>query len=96
MEFFVLRKAFVFTVMLNFKHYPVLLKEAIDLLNIKPDGIYVDGTTGGGGHSYEILKKLSLKGTLICILSVIAVFKIKISATYLIIISGILGALLSL
>ncbi len=66
MEFFVLRKAFVFTVMLNFKHYPVLLKEAIDLLNIKPDGIYVDGTTGGGGHSYEILKKLSLKGTLIC------------------------------
>lgn len=40
-------------------HIPVLLTEAIDALNIKPDGIYVDCTFGGGGHSREILKKLS-------------------------------------
>jgi 16S rRNA (cytosine1402-N4)-methyltransferase len=39
-------------------HQPVLLKESIDGLNIKPDGIYVDATFGGGGHSKEILKKL--------------------------------------
>jgi 16S rRNA (cytosine1402-N4)-methyltransferase len=45
-------------------HQPVLLKESIDGLNIKPDGIYVDATYGGGGHSKEILKKLS-KGKLI-------------------------------
>ncbi|NOZ47486.1 MAG: 16S rRNA (cytosine(1402)-N(4))-methyltransferase RsmH [Chlorobi bacterium] len=45
-------------------HIPVLLKESIDGLNIKPDGIYVDLTFGGGGHSIEILKKLR-KGLLI-------------------------------
>lgn len=43
----------------NFKHTPVLLKECLDGLNIKPDGIYVDGTLGGGGHSGEILKRLT-------------------------------------
>ena len=50
---------------MEFKHEPVLLKECIEALNIKPDGIYVDGTLGGAGHSYEIVKKLSPKGLLI-------------------------------
>ena len=40
---------------MEFKHKSVLLKETIDNLNIKPDGIYVDGTLGGAGHSYEIV-----------------------------------------
>lgn len=48
------------------KHIPVLLKEAIDGLNIKPDGIYVDCTMGGAGHACEILKKLNNKGHLYC------------------------------
>lgn len=52
---------------MNFSHKPVLLEETIDALNIKPDGIYVDGTAGGGGHSSEILKRLSPKGRLISI-----------------------------
>lgn len=43
---------------MNFTHVPVLLDETIELLNIKPDGIYVDGTAGGGGHSSAILKRL--------------------------------------
>ena len=43
---------------MEFCHKSVLLKESIDALNIKPNGIYVDGTAGGGGHSEEILKKL--------------------------------------
>lgn len=46
----------------EFKHISVLLEETIDSLNIKPDGIYVDGTLGGGGHAYEVLKHLSPKG----------------------------------
>ena len=46
-------------------HKPVLLKESIDGLNIKADGIYVDLTFGGGGHSREILKKLGRKGRLL-------------------------------
>lgn len=46
------------------EHISVLLKEAIDNLNIKPDGIYVDATLGGGGHSYHILEKLSDEGHL--------------------------------
>ena len=50
---------------MEFKHIPVLLKETIEGLNIKPDGIYVDGTIGGAGHSKEIIKKLSPKGILI-------------------------------
>lgn len=48
-----------------FQHKSVLLEETIDALKIKPDGIYVDGTLGGGGHSYEICKKLSARGRLI-------------------------------
>ena len=46
-------------------HEPVLLKEAVDGLNIKEDGIYVDVTFGGGGHSKEILKRLGKDGILI-------------------------------
>ncbi|MDG1730621.1 MAG: 16S rRNA (cytosine(1402)-N(4))-methyltransferase RsmH [Algibacter sp.] len=45
-------------------HNPVLLKETVDGLNIKPDGVYVDVTFGGGGHSKEILKRLGAKGKL--------------------------------
>ena len=43
---------------MEFNHYSVLLKETIEQLNIKPDGIYVDGTLGGGGHSFEICSRL--------------------------------------
>lgn len=46
-------------------HNPVLLKETVDGLNIKEDGVYVDVTFGGGGHSREILKRLGKKGQLI-------------------------------
>lgn len=52
---------------MKFSHIPVLLNETIDALNINPDGIYVDGTSGGGGHSYEIALKLSEKGRLFCV-----------------------------
>lgn len=51
---------------LEFHHVSVLLWECIENLNIKPDGIYVDGTMGGGGHSLEIVKKLTT-GRLIAI-----------------------------
>lgn len=51
---------------MDFSHIPVLLRETIEALNIRPDGIYVDGTAGGGGHSQEILNRLE-KGTLIAI-----------------------------
>ena len=44
---------------MEFKHISVLLNETIDSLNIKPDGIYIDGTAGGAGHSREIAKRLS-------------------------------------
>lgn len=50
---------------MKFKHIPVLLNETIQGLNIKPDGIYVDGTIGGAGHSKKIIEKLSSKGFLI-------------------------------
>ncbi|HIR75632.1 MAG TPA: 16S rRNA (cytosine(1402)-N(4))-methyltransferase RsmH [Candidatus Choladousia intestinipullorum] len=50
---------------MEFRHKSVLLEESIESLCIKPDGIYVDGTLGGGGHSYEICKRLSEKGRLI-------------------------------
>lgn len=50
---------------MEFKHKSVLLEETIDGLDIKPNGIYVDGTLGGGGHSYEICKRLSKEGRLI-------------------------------
>jgi 16S rRNA (cytosine1402-N4)-methyltransferase len=50
---------------IEFKHISVLLQETIDMLNIRGDGIYVDGTLGGGGHSYEICKRLENGGRLI-------------------------------
>ena len=50
---------------MEFKHIPVLLQECIDGLNIKENGIYVDGTLGGAGHSSKIVEKLSITGTLI-------------------------------
>ena len=52
---------------INFSHRSVLLDECIESLNIKPDGIYVDGTAGGGGHSLEIVKRLTNGGRLIAI-----------------------------
>ena len=51
--------------MSEFSHYSVLLHEAVDSLNIQPDGVYVDGTFGRGGHSAEILKALGPQGRLI-------------------------------
>lgn len=48
-----------------FKHKSVLLEETIENLNIKADGIYVDGTLGGGGHAYEVCRNLSEKGRFI-------------------------------
>ena len=53
--------------MTDFEHIPVLADELIDSLNIVPEGIYVDGTAGGGGHSSLIAEKLSGKGRLIAI-----------------------------
>ena len=50
---------------MDFEHKSVLLSEVIEGLNIRPDGIYADGTLGGAGHSSEILKRLSEKGRLI-------------------------------
>lgn len=50
---------------MNKYHVPVLLKESVDGLNIRPDGMYVDVTFGGGGHSREILKRLGENGKLI-------------------------------
>lgn len=50
---------------MEFKHVSVLLNECIEALNIKENGIYVDCTLGGGGHSYEIAKRLSNNGRLI-------------------------------
>jgi len=50
---------------LKFEHIPVMLEECMNGLNIKKDGIYVDGTLGGAGHSSEIIKRLSQDGLLI-------------------------------
>ena len=50
---------------LEFKHKPVMLEECIKGLDIKSNGLYVDGTLGGAGHSKEILKRLSKEGLLI-------------------------------
>lgn len=49
---------------MEFKHYSVMLNETIEQLNIKPGGIYLDGTLGGAGHSYEIAKRLTEGGHL--------------------------------
>ena len=50
---------------MEFKHYSVLLEETVDGLQVKPDGIYVDGTLGGGGHAYEVCQRLGDKGRFI-------------------------------
>ena len=50
---------------MEFKHKSELLNETIDGLNIKPDGIYVDGTLGGGGHAYEVCRRLGEKGSIV-------------------------------
>ena len=50
---------------MEFNHKSVLLKETVDGLVTKPDGIYVDGTLGGGGHSYEVCTRLDEKGSII-------------------------------
>lgn len=52
-----------------FEHESVLMKETIDGLNIKPEGIYVDGTLGAGGHSLQIVKQLTT-GKLICLIKI--------------------------
>ena len=51
----------------EYKHISVLLRESMEALNIKPDGVYVDCTAGGGGHSAAIASRLSPNGTLISI-----------------------------
>ena len=50
---------------MEFVHKSVLLNETIDGLNIQPDGIYVDGTLGGGGHAYEVCRSLGDKGSIV-------------------------------
>lgn len=52
---------------MEFRHVPVLYQEVMDSLNIRPDGFYVDGTTGGGGHSSGICQRLSEAGTLLAV-----------------------------
>ena len=52
-------------VVMEFKHTSVLLDETIENLNIKPNGVYMDGTLGGAGHSREIAKRLESDGHLI-------------------------------
>ena len=50
---------------MGFDHKSVLLEETVQGLNVKPDGIYVDGTLGGGGHAVEVCKRLGDKGSII-------------------------------
>lgn len=50
---------------MGFEHKSVLLEETINGLNIRPDGTYVDGTLGGGGHAYEICRRLGDKGSIV-------------------------------
>lgn len=52
---------------MEFKHISILLNECLDSLNIRPDGVYVDATLGGAGHSFHIAQRLSEQGKLICI-----------------------------
>lgn len=52
---------------MDFNHVPVLYEEVIEGLNIKPDGIYIDGTVGGAGHSSGICERLSVSGRLIAV-----------------------------
>lgn len=51
---------------MEFRHVPIMLKEVIENLEIKPNGVYVDATVGGAGHSSEIAKRLGENGTLVC------------------------------
>ena len=50
---------------MEFSHKSVLLEETVDSLHIREDGVYVDGTLGGGGHASEVLRRLGEKGRLI-------------------------------
>ena len=59
-----------------FSHKSVLLNESVDALDIKPNGVYVDCTAGGGGHSGEILKRI-VDGKLVCIDKDEEAFKIR-------------------
>lgn len=52
---------------MEFSHRPVMFREALDALSIRPDGVYIDGTVGGGGHSAGILDRLSPQGKLLAI-----------------------------
>ena len=52
---------------MEFHHVPILLERILDLMQIRPDGTYLDGTVGGAGHSSEILKRLSPEGRLVCL-----------------------------
>lgn len=51
---------------MEFKHISIMVPEIIEALNVKPDGVYADGTAGGGGHSLAIGRLLSKNGTMIC------------------------------
>lgn len=51
---------------MEFRHVPIMLNEVIENLDIKPNGVYVDATVGGAGHSSEIAKRLGENGTLVC------------------------------
>ena len=54
---------------IHFEHKPVLFKETIESLNIDPEGTYIDGTAGGGGHSGAILQRLTT-GTLLSLIHI--------------------------
>ena len=52
---------------MEFHHVPILLESVLEQLSIRPNGVYMDGTVGGAGHSSEILKRLDERGRLICL-----------------------------